>query len=49
MHAAGKIFVKTYLKAIRDNSLYFIIFFPQYVEFTNMWYFYPTEGESLNF
>ena len=37
MHAAGKIFVKTYLKAIRDT------FFP------NMWYFYPTEGESLNF
>ena len=32
MHDAGKIFVKTCLKAIRD-----------------MWYFYPTEEESLNF
>ena len=39
---AGKIFVKTCLKAIRDN------FFSQYVEFPNMWYFYPTEVESLN-
>ena len=37
MHAAGKMFVKTYLETIRD------IFFP------NMWFFYPTEGESLNF
>ena len=43
MHAAGKIVVKTYLKAIRDT------FFPQCVEFPNMWYFYPREGESLNF
>ena len=43
MHAADKIFVKTYLKAIRDT------FFPQYVEFPNMWYFYTREGESLNF
>ena len=43
MDAADKIFVKTYLKAIRDT------FFSQNVEFPNMWYFYPTEGESLNF
>ena len=35
MHAAGKIFFKTYLKGIRDT------FFP------NMWYFYPAEGKSL--
>ena len=42
MHTAGKIFVKTSLKAIRDKP-----FFP-------MWNFpmcdsNPTEGESLNF
>ena len=37
----AKIFVKSYLKAIRDYS--------QYVEFPNMLYFYPTEGERLNF
>ena len=43
MHAAGKIFVKTYPKAIRDT------FFSQNVEFPSMWYFYPTEGESLYF
>ena len=43
MNATGKMFVKTCLKAIRDN------FFSQYMEFPNMWYFYPTEGESLNF
>ena len=43
MHAAGKIFVKTCLKANIDT------FFSQYVGFPNMWYFYPTEGESLNF
>ena len=43
MNAAGKIFVKTCLKAIRDTLI------SQYVEFPNMWYFYPTEGESLNF
>ena len=43
MHAASKIVVKTDLKAIRDT------FFSQYVEFPNMWYFYPTKGESLNF
>ena len=42
MHAAGKIFAKTYLKAIIDT------FFYQNVEFPNIWYFYPTEGESLN-
>ena len=30
MHAAGKIFVKTYLKAITDT------FFSQYVEFPNV-------------
>ena len=30
MHAADKIFVKTYVKAIRDT------FFSQYVEFPNM-------------
>ena len=40
MHAAGKMFVKTYLKAIRDT------FFDQYVEFPNMLYFNLTEGES---
>ena len=44
MHAAGKIFDKTFLKAIRD-----IYLFSKNVEFPNMWYFYPTEGESLNF
>ena len=38
-----KTFVKTYLKAIRDTS------FSQYVEFPNMLYFHPTEGESSNF
>ena len=43
MYAAGKIFVQTYLKVIRDT------FSSQYVEFSNMWYFYRTEGESLNF
>ena len=43
MHAAGKMLVKTYLKAIRDTSI------SQYVEFPNMLYFYPTEGESCNF
>ena len=43
MHAAGKIFVITCLKAIRNT------FFSQYVEFPNMRYFYPTEEESLNF
>ena len=43
MHPAGKIFVTTYLKAFR------VTFFPQYVEFPNMLYFYPTEEESLNF
>ena len=37
MHAAGKTFAKTYLEAIRDTL------------FPNMWYFYPTEGEGLNF
>ena len=37
VQTAGKIFVKTYLKAITD--------FSQYVEFPNMWSFYPTEGE----
>ena len=37
MHVADKILVKAYLKAIKDT------FFP------NMWYFYPQEGESLNF
>ena len=42
MHAAGKIFVKTCLKSIRDT-------FSQYVKFPNMWYFYTTEEESLNF
>ena len=41
MHATAKIFVKAYLKAIRD--------FFQYVKFSNMWYFYLTEGENLNF
>ena len=44
MYAAGKIFVETYLKAIRD-----FLFFSQYVEFLNRWYFYSTEGEKLNF
>ena len=43
MHAAGKMFFRTYLKAIRDT------FFSQDVEFPNMLYFYPTEGESWNF
>ena len=43
MDAADKIFVKTYLKAIRDT------FFSQYAEFPNMQYFYITEGEGLNF
>ena len=43
MHVPDKIFVQTYLKAIRDT------FLTQYVEFPNMWYFYPTEWESLNF
>ena len=43
MHAAGKIFVKTCLKANRDT------FFSQYVGFPNMSYFYSTGGESLNF
>ena len=43
MNAAGKIFVKTCLKDIRDTLIY------QYVEFLNMWYFYQTERESLNF
>ena len=43
MHAAGKIFIITCLKAIRNT------FFSQYVEFPNMWYFYPAEEESLNF
>ena len=42
MHAAGNIFVKTCLKANRD-------FLSQYVGFPNMRYFYPTEGERLNF
>ena len=37
MHAAGKIFVKTCLKANRDTI------------FPHMWYFFPTEDESLNF
>ena len=42
MHAAGKIFVKT--------SVYKLFkIFSQYVEFPNMWYFYPTKGEILNF
>ena len=39
MHAAGKILVKTFLKAIRD------FFFSQYVELPNLCYFYTTEGE----
>ena len=39
---AGKIFVKTCLKAVRDT------FFSQYVEFPNMWYFYPTEVPSFS-
>ena len=39
MHAAGKLFAKTYLKAFRDT------FLSQYVEFPSMLYFYPTEGE----
>ena len=43
MDVADKTFVKTYLKAIRDT------FLTQYVEFPNMWYFYLTEGKSLNF
>ena len=43
MNGAGTIFVKTCLKAIRDTLI------SQYVEFPNMWYFYQTEGESLNF
>ena len=43
MHTSGKVFVKTYIKAIRDT------FFSQYVEFPNKSYFYPTEGGSLNF
>ena len=43
MNAAGTIFVKTCLKAIRDNLI------SQYVEFPNMWSFYQTEGETLNF
>ena len=42
MHAAGKILVKTFLKAIRD------FFFSQYVELPNLCYFYTTEGESSN-
>ena len=36
MHAASKIFVKTYLKAFTDTF------------FLNIRYFYPTKGESLN-
>ena len=43
MHAADKIFVRTYLAAFRDS------FFSRYVEFPNISYFYPTEGKSLNF
>ena len=37
MNAAGKSFVKTCLKAVRCTV------------FPNIWYFYPTEGESLAF
>ena len=43
MHAAGKMFVKTYLKVIRDT------FFPNIWNFPICDIFYPTEGESLNF
>ena len=39
----ANVFVKTCLEAIRYTLIY------QYVEFPNMWYFYPTEGKSLNF
>ena len=39
MHAASEGFVQTYLKVIRDT------FSSQYVEFSNMWYFYLTEGK----
>ena len=42
MHAAGKTFVNTYLKAI-EIPLVPICGIYQYVNF------YPTEGESLNF
>ena len=42
MNAAGKISVKTCLKAINDT------FFSQYVKFPNMWYSCPAEGKSLN-
>ena len=40
MHPPRKIFVKTYIKAIKDT------FSAQYVEFPNTLSFYPTEGES---